>query len=51
MATSAPAMVSATSARTTIGVRGFTTGSYSVTIYAWMYASMIQNGKTLQLAN
>lgn len=50
MATSAPAMVTATSARTTIGVRGFTTGSYSITIYAWMYASMVQNGKVLQLA-
>lgn len=40
--TSAPAVVTATSSRTTVGRRGWTTGSYKITVYAYCYSSVIQ---------
>lgn len=50
LATSAPAAITTSTARTTPAVRGFTTGSYYVTVYGWMYRSVVQNGDVLQLA-
>lgn len=42
--TSAPANITVSSARQTVGRRGFTTGTYRVSTYAWVYRSVAQCG-------
>ena len=38
----------ASTARATPAVRGFTTGTYNVTCYAWFYRTVVQNGSCLE---
>ena len=39
--------VTVSTARSTVGRRGFTTGTYYITVYAWVYRSVLQNGNAL----